>query len=374
MIYLDHNATTPLDERVLEAMMPYLNSHFGNPSSLYRIGRASRSAIETAREQVATLLNTQPSQVIFTSGGTEANNIALHSLSIRTIEGTIGIGSTEHASVQAPAKILQQKGKAVLTVNVDTDGYADLQQLQALLTQQTLSGLSLMWANNETGVIQNINALSDLIKPYDTLWHCDATQAAGKIPIHFDQTGIDLLSISAHKLYGPKGIGALAINHSVEVNPLHYGGGQEKGLRGGTENVAAIVGFGKAAQLANEELEQRQQHVLQLRDQLEMGLKQLPATTIFAHDSERLSNTCQFGIQGTDGEMLLMQLDRKNIAVSSGSACNSQQHDASPVLTAMGVDPTLARSAIRISLGTSNTAADIDQLLGELKHLLPNPR
>lgn len=198
MVYLDHNATTPLDERVLAAMMPYLGNHFGNPSSLYRIGRASRSAIETAREQVAALLNTQASQIIFTSGGTEANNIALHSLSTQATDGTIGIGATEHASVQAPAAILQQKGKTILPLNVDSNGYIDLQQLQELLTQQALSGLSLMWANNETGVIQNINALSKLIKPHDTLWHCDATQAAGKVPIHFDQTGIDLLSISAH--------------------------------------------------------------------------------------------------------------------------------------------------------------------------------
>lgn len=367
MLYFDHNATTPLDARVLEAMLPFLQDWYGNPSALYRLGRASRSAIATARAQVAALLGVQEEQVIFTSGGTEANNLALKQV---RPGGRLVVSAVEHPSVMVPAQHLQQQGYLLDVADVDAGGH--LQQA-ALATRAWQTGdlLSVQLANNETGVLQTITELAEQLRAKGVIVHCDAVQAVGKIPVKFSQTQADLLSISSHKIYGPKGCGALIVAPGMAIQPLIAGGGQEQDQRSGTENVPAIVGFGKAAELALAELTNRTQQLLALRTYLEQQLKTITGAVIFAEHSERLPNTVQWGMAGVDGEMLLMQLDRKGIAVSSGSACSSGAGEPSSVLTAMGVPALLAKSAIRISLGYQNTQADIDLFMQQLTPLLP---
>ncbi len=368
MVYLDHNATTPLDERVREAMLPYLGDFFGNPSGLYRLGRLSRSAIDAAREQVAALAGAEPSEVIFTSGGTEANNLALKGLAGSLSKGVIAVGATEHPSVGEPSRYLAGQGWRLETIPVDRDGRPEISFL-AKLPGDVFRFASLMLANNETGVIHDIVPLAERARERGGFLHCDAVQAAGKIPLDFKSTGAHLLTLSAHKLYGPKGVGALVAERSVPLEPLLHGGGQERGLRSGTENVAAIVGFGKAAELALSELEQRRSRLSCLRLRLEAGLAVVPGVTIFAERADRLPNTVQFAIAGFDGETLAMKLDREGFAVSSGSACASGGGEPSPVLTAMGVAADIAKGAIRASLGQDNSEADIDRFLEALARL-----
>ncbi|SCN46987.1 Cysteine desulfurase [methanotrophic endosymbiont of Bathymodiolus azoricus (Menez Gwen)] len=362
MIYFDHNATTPIDERVLQAMLPFLTHFYGNPSSLYKLARLSRSAIDTAREQVAQLVHARPEQVIFTSGGTEANNLALKGTQHNT---KLLTSAFEHPSIL--------ESERTERVSINSQGYIDQLDLQVKLNQ-VFDLASFMLVNNETGVVQDIASLSSLVKGKGHLMHTDAVQAAGKIPVDFQALGVDLMSISSHKIYGPKGCGALigALEHITK--PLLTGGGQESGLRSGTENVAAIVGFGKAAELAYLELEKRQAHCLQLRLYLEQQLLELPGLCIFAPASQRIANTVQFGIEHCIGEMVLMQLDKKNIAVSSGSACASNEPAVSHVLSAMGIEKSIAQSAIRVSLGKDNTQQEIDTFVQILKHIIKQAR
>ncbi len=362
MIYFDHNATTPLDERVLQAMLPFLTHFYGNPSSLYKLARLSRSAIDTAREQVAQLVHARPEQVIFTSGGTEANNLALKGTQKNT---KLLTSAFEHPSIL-------ESGKTEL-VGVNSQGYIDQLDLKKKLNKN-FDLASFMLVNNETGVIQDIASLSSLLKGKATLIHTDAVQAAGKIPVNFQVLGVDFMSISSHKIYGPKGSGALIGSLEHITKPLLTGGGQELGLRSGTENVAAIVGFGKAAELAYAELEQRQAHCLQLRQYLEQQVQELSGVYVFAQASERIANTVQFGIEHCIGEMVLMQLDRKNIAVSSGSACASNEPFTSHVLSAMGIEKSIAQSAIRVSLGKDNTQQEIDSFVQTLKQIIEQAR
>ena len=362
MIYFDYNATTPVDERVLQAMLPFFSSFYANPSSLYKLARLSRSAIDTAREQVARLVNARPEQVIFTSGGTEANNLALKGC---LPQARVLTSAFEHPS------ILQSLANAE-QVGVTRQGYID-QQCLAQLNQksdQLFDLASFMLVNNETGVIQDIANLSAIMKQQGALVHTDAVQAAGKIPVDFQALGVDLMSLSSHKMYGPKGCGALIASAEILENPQLTGGSQEAGLRAGTENVPAIVGFGKAAELAYLEQEQRSQQCLKLRTRLEQQLLDLPGISIFAQDSKRVANTVQFGVQDCVGEMLLMLLDQQGIAVSSGSACASSDSSTSHVLMAMGIKEQLANSAIRVSLGQENTAQEIDEFVQQLEQIL----
>jgi len=370
VIYLDHNASSPLDERVLEAMRPYLSTFYGNPSSLHRLGRISRGAIDTARGQVAALVGAQPAEIVFTSGGTEANNLAIKGLAGRLQPGTVALGATEHPSVSAPMARLRLRGFKIHTLAVDGAGRLAEAGLAALAASD-LRFASVMLANNETGVIQDISRLAETVRAAGAYLHCDAVQAAGKMPVDFKTCGAHLLTLSSHKIHGPKGVGALVVGKTVELEPLLEGGGQERDLRSGTENVAAIVGFGKAAELALAELESRRAHWLALRRRLEAGLAQLPGVTVFAQNAPRLPNTIQFGLSGIDGEALLMALDRKGFAVSSGSACASGAGEPSPVLLAMGVDVETAKSAIRASLGKDNRETDIDAFIAAL-HIIAN--
>jgi cysteine desulfurase len=365
MIYFDHNASSPLDERVLAVMLPYMHTHYGNPSSLYRLGRITRSAIDTAREQLAALTNSTPEQIIFTSGGTEANALALANAG----SGRVFISAIEHPSVMETAQARYTKQLTVLPVN--PSGLVDLETLK-LLQPQAGDFVSIMLANNETGVIQNIPDIADYLKTQEVSLHSDAVQALGKLPLSFKTSGLQFMTLSSHKINGPKGCGALLHQAKTHLQALQLGGDQEQGVRAGTENVAAIVGFGKAAELLKQEFEQNHKKILALKVRLEQQLLTIPGLIIFAQHSPRLANTVQFGLYGYQGDMLLMQLDRQNIAVSSGSACAANSQAPSPVLTAMGIDAALAKSAIRISLGKTNNEQEVDQFVQVLKKLLNN--
>jgi cysteine desulfurase len=368
-LYLDNNATTALEPRVLQAMMPFLQSLYGNPSSVHRFGRLTRDAIEQARVQVAKLAGAQPGQVIFTSGGTEANNLAIIGPLAHRPPARLAVSRIEHASLMEAAKKLSRSDWQLDLIDVDAscrlleDSFID-----SLHTDTQL--VSVMLANNETGVLQDVKKLAGFARDKGVLFHTDASQAAGKMPLDFAGSGVHLMTLSAHKMYGPQGAGALIADRSVEIKPLILGGGQERDLRSGTENIAAIVGFGMAAELALQDLQSRSEQCRALRDALVTALSELPSVKLFAQDAERLPNTVQFAVDGFTGEALLMQLDRKGIAVSSGSACHSGQTEPSHVLLAMGVDEMMARSAIRVSFGKDNTAEDVKQFMDTLNTIV----
>jgi len=365
MIYFDHNAATPIDERVLEAMLPYLKTVYGNPSSLYRFARIARSAVDTARAQLAELIDTDPEQIIFTSGGSEANAMALANAG----DGAIFVSAIEHPSVIENALA---RPNIVKVMAVEKSGLIDPVKFKDVDFQNG-DFVSIMLANNETGAIQDIAAVAEELTDRGVTIHTDAVQALGKIPLSFRRLGVQLMSLSSHKIYGPKGCGALVFAKNIVLQSLIRGGDQEQRLRAGTENVPAIVGFGKAAELARNELLARRTRIHSLKERLEYQLLKIPGLQIFAQQAPRLPNTVQFGIAGIKGEMLLMQFDRQNIAISSGSACAAGSGESSPVLTAMSVEPLLANSAIRVSLGKDNNEQDIDQFVSVLKTLLAIP-
>ena len=368
--YLDHNATTPVDPRVVEAMLPYLAGPYGNPSSLHRYGRLARDAVERARGQVAALVGAQPGEILWTSGGTEANNLALKGLCQGAPQGRVLYGATEHPAVMEAAESLRAQGWMVEPVMVDGRGLIEASAFQAQLRAGPLRVVSLMRANNETGVVQDLAPWVGPVHAAGGWLHVDATQAAGKLPLDFAALGADLMTVSSHKLYGPKGVGALVLRAEVDLQAQLHGGAQEKGLRGGTENLPAIVGFGAAAELAAAELAQRAAHCLALRERLDAGLRALPGLRLFADGVERLPNTSQFGLEGWEGEALLMHLDRLGYAVSSGSACASGSGEPSHVLLAMGIDPLTAKGAVRVSLGKDSREAEVDGFLAALRGLL----
>ena len=366
MIYLDHNATTPLDPRVLEAMLPFFQNFHGNASALYRSGRIARSALDNAREKLAALIDARPEQIIFTSGGTEANNLALHQL---PNHAKIVISASKHPSVTLPALIKQTEGNDLIISEVDTKGILKADFIDQTLWQKG-DMVSVQLANNETGVLQPVDEYYQRLSEKQLILHTDATQAVGKIPVNFSQLPVHLMTLSSHKINGPKGCGALVVAQDFQITPMLYGGGQEQNYRAGTENIAGIVGFGKAAELALAEMTQRQQHLLALRHQLEQGLRNIPDITLFSETVARLPNTIQWGKPNLDGEMLVMQLDRLGIAVSSGSACASGGGKPSQTLRAMGVPEALAKSAVRVSLGYSNTEVEVATFIKTLHKLV----
>ena len=368
-VYLDHNATTPLEATALEAMLPYLREQFGNPSSVHRQGRRARAAIDAAREHVAALVNAHPSQIIFTSGGTEANNLAIQGVAAKHSPGRILIGATEHPSVAEAATSLADRGWHIEHLPVDDQGCLRHDVLEKAL-RPVPALVSVMTANNETGVVQDMAAIAAFVRDNGALLHTDAVQAAGKIALDFSASGAHLMSLSAHKIGGPKGVGALIVDKAVDMKPLLHGGGQEKGRRSGTENVAAIVGFGAAATVVRERLAAYGLRLLRLRELLEAGLRSFPGVEIFAANAQRVPNTVCFGVHGMEGETLVLNLDRLGFAVSSGSACASGSNEPSPVLLAMGVDRELARSSLRVSLGWNNTEIDVEEFLRALSTVL----
>ena len=369
-VYLDHNATTPLDARVLDAMRPYLTGPYANPSSQHRYGRAARDAVETARRQVAALVGADPGEVIFTSGGTEANNLAIKGVAARSARGRLLHSPLEHPCVIEPLQALARAGWTVEPLVVDADGRVDLAELERQLRGGDVRLVSCMVANTETGVIQDAARIGAAARRAGAIFHADAVQAAGKIPVSFPDSAAQAMSLSSHKLYGPKGAGALIADAALDLEPLLHGGGQERGLRGGTENVAALVGFGVAAELALAELASRTTHARQLRDRLESALARLGAPRIFGAGAPRVPNTVQFAVPGVHSATLLGLLDKQGFAVSSGSACASGTDEPSHVLLAMGVPADLALCAIRVSFGKDNTERDVDAFVAALGGLL----
>lgn len=372
--YLDHNATTPLDKGVVDVMLPYLRQHHGNPSSLHSQGRLARHAIETAREQVAAWLEVQPTQVIFTSGGTEANNLALSQGIHYGVAQSLAVSAIEHASVLEMGERLRAWGAHLEIIPVDAQGRVTTSGFESILAAARPQLVSVMYANNETGVIQDVAALADKARECGVIFHTDAVQAAGKMALNFEALGVQMLTVSAHKIYGPKGVGALIVDRGLDVQARQVGGGQEAGRRSGTENVAAIVGFGAAAELAARDWRTRQDKSLELRRYFEQRLAVHSEIKVFGAEAERLPNTVFFAVPGIDGETLLMEFDRAGIAVSSGSACDSRKIGPSHVLLAMGVSAEVARCSVRVSLGRDNTRADIDALMAVLEQQLQRLR
>lgn len=361
-IYLDNNGTTLLDPRVLEAMLPYMSHQYGNATSRHQYGRAARQALDQAREQVAEACGAHPSQVIFTASGTEANNFAIRGMATTNESAKqIAVSAIEHPAVTRPAFALRENGYRVAVIAADHFGKIDPLSLDVALEKPT-SLVSVMLANNETGVIQDIAHLAEIAKSKGTLFHTDAVQALGKISLNFESLGVNAMTVSSHKINGPQGAGALILDKRVDIKPLLHGGGQEKGLRSGTENVAAIVGFGAACALLNDELASRAQTTEKLRNALELGIHKMGAS-IFGDKSPRLPNTSFFAFNEIEGETLVMALDRKGFAVASGSACSSDSTEPSHVLMAMGIASDLARGAVRVSFGANNTQAQLDAFL-----------
>ena len=368
-VYLDHNATSPMHPQVADAMMPFLKNPTGNPSSLHSFGRMARSAVESARTEVADLLGCSSDAVIFTSGGTEAKNMLLKGYVERTSERPVVSSEIEHPSILEPLRQLQSDGQAVVLLKSDCDGMIDLAAAGKVLPDANAQLLTIIYANNETGVIQPVGELAAMVDRDSCLVHSDATQAAGKIPLDMSQLDIDAISFSAHKLRGPQGVGALVVNRKPR-NVLISGGYQENRLRGGTENVAGIVGLGKAAQVARLEMAHKKHHLEQLRDVFEARLKTIPGSVVFGQRVPRLPNTTFFALPHYHGETLLMELDRAGFALSSGSACHSAVTKPSHVLTAMGVDDSLALNAIRVSFGMENSLRDVEMLVTKLQELV----
>lgn len=364
-VYFDHNATTQIDARVLDAMLPWMRAQSGNPSSRHQFGRAAREAVAQAREQVARACGAQASQVVFTASGTEANNLAIKGLADYVPQGQILSSAVEHPCVTRSAMAMRALGHTSNSIPVDSDGKINRAEMKAQLSQAT-SLVSVMLANNETGVLQDVAELAEIARAHGSLMHTDAVQALGKIALNFNDLNVHAMTVSSHKLHGPQGAAALILDKRVDIQPLLHGGGQERGLRSGTENVAAIVGFGLACELASQQLADYQSHTLSLRTQLETGLAAMNAS-IFGGQSIRLSNTSFFAMDGIEGETLVVALDRKGYAVASGSACSSDSTEPSAVLLAMGVQEELARGAVRVSLGTQNSAQQVADFLQHLQ-------
>jgi cysteine desulfurase len=367
-VYLDHNATTPLDPRVLEGMLPYLVQQYGNASSRHEYGRAARRAIDEARQRVAFAVGAHPTEVVFTSGGSEANNLFIKGAAACLTPGVVAISAVEHPCVREPAKQLQRNGWKLREIAVDENcRVAGADFLAALDHKPAL--VSVMLANNETGAVQDVEALATQAKAARAWFHTDAVQAFGKRALDFralNAAGVHAMTLSAHKLGGPKGAGALVVDKRVELQSLIAGGGHERGLRSGTENVAAIVGFGLAAEFAMASLDVRAGHLAALRVDLDAGLAEQGAV-LFAAAAERLPNTSYFAFAGIDGETLVGKLDRAGFAVAAGAACSSANPEPSQVLLAMGVAPSLARGAVRVSLGPDNTEAQVREFLAALR-------
>ena len=367
-VYFDHNATTPVDPAVLEAMLPWFSGQFGNASSRHEYGRAARKAIDEARGKVAAAVGAHATEVVFTSGGSEANNLFIKGAAACLKPGVLAVSAVEHPCVIKPAEQLARRGWQLHRLAVDVEGRVDEAAYRRTLSLNPKL-VSVMLANNETGVLQDVGVLAEMARDAGAFFHTDGVQALGKIAVDFralNARGVNALTLSAHKLGGPKGAGALVLDKRIEIEPLIAGGGHERGLRSGTENVAAIVGFGAACELATQGLAERAARLSALRQRLEDGLRAMGAT-LFGDGAKRLPNTVYFAIAGFDGETLVAHLDHAGYALASGAACSSANPEPSHVLQAMGVPDGLARGAVRASLGAGNTSAQVDAFIDALR-------
>ncbi|MBV9463655.1 MAG: cysteine desulfurase NifS [Verrucomicrobiae bacterium] len=374
MIYLDNNATTRIAPEVFEEMVPYLTEYWGNPSSAYRFAQEARSAMEKARDQVAALLGCEPREIYFTSCGTESDNAALQSALRVTGRRKIVISAVEHSAILNHGEQLAKQGIQVVSLPVDSQGLLSLADFEKAVDEETAI-CSLMWANNETGVLFPVEELAEICKLKGVLFHTDAVQAVGKIPIEMRRNKIDYLSLSGHKLHAPKGVGALYIRRRVKFSPYLIGGHQEQGKRGGTENVASIVALGRASELVLERIADEQTRVRAMRDRLEdFILKEIPATVRNGDAEKRLPNTTSIGFEGVDAESILAMLDQETICCSSGSACTTGSPEPSHVLRAMNVPLARAKGSLRFSFGFYNSEADVARVEQTLPGILKKLR
>jgi cysteine desulfurase len=366
-VYLDYNATTPIDPRVLDEMMPYLTENYGNPSSIHSFGRKGKEALDRAREQVSQLLSASPKEIMFTSGGSESANFAIKSTALSSLKekgNHLITTEVEHECVLESFKFLEKQGWQVTYLGVNSEGVLDLDELRDSISQETIL-VSCMYANNETGVIFPIDKIAEIVNERGVIFHTDAVQAAGKVYINLEKIPVDLLSISAHKFYGPKSVGALFIRDSlsqrISLTPLIHGGGQERGKRSGTENIPGIVALGAASNIASDEMQKDEYRIIELRDQLLSRITQdIDGIKLNGLPENTLWNTLNLSIEGVQGESLAMNLDIEGVAVSTGSACSEGTIDPSHVLSAMGLSKDEAASSVRISLGRFTDEEDID--------------
>jgi cysteine desulfurase len=365
-VYLDNAATTPLDQRVLEAMLGHLRGPRGNPSSLHAAGASAREAVEAARAAVAAMVGASPGEILFTGGGTESDNLAVLGLARAASPEKLHavVSRVEHAAVREAARRLETEGYEVTRVGVDSDGLVDPAEFEDALRRDTALA-AVVWANNEVGTVEPIEELAEICAERGIPLHSDAVQAAGRLPLDVVEVPVSTLAISGHKLYGPQGVGALYVREGVAIDPIVFGGGQERGLRSGTENVAGLIGLGEAARLASEELEERIRHETRLRDRILAGVAEFPGVRLNGHPRERLSNNVHLTVEGVEAEGLVLFLDSFGYAVGSGSACasGSAGHKASPVLLAMGREEREAFSSVRITVGKDNTVEEVEGFL-----------
>lgn len=376
-IYLDHAATTPLEPEALEAMLPWLTTHHASASTRYTPGRQAARSVDDAREQVARLVGAAPEEIFFTSGGTEANNWAIRGAATAQARGGgwIVASAIEHHSVLEPCHALERQGYEVKLLGVDGEGTIRSDALEETLNDSPPRLLCLMHANNEIGTIQPVEAAGRMARVREIHFHVDAVQTAGHIPVNVAGIGCDTLALSAHKLGGPKGIGALYLRRGATVENLHLGGSQERGRRAGTQNVAGIVGFGKAAQLALERMETEMTRLTALRDELIRGIEaRIPGARLSGHRTHRLPNNVNFSFEGVASDDLLLRLDLAGICASAGSACTSDSLEPSHVLLALGQTPAQAHGALRLSLGRGNDAGDVERALALLPDLVARLR
>ena len=375
-IYLDHNATTPLRPEVLEAMLPFYRETFGNPSSVHHFGREAHQHLEAARAQVAAAIRAQPEEIVFTGGGTEADNLAIQGavFANRKKGNHIITSRIEHHAVLRTCQFLEKQGFPVTYLPVTKEGQVDPEEAKRAIRKETVL-ITIMAANNETGVLQPIREIGALARGNGIIFHTDAIQALGKIPLSVEETPADLISLSAHKIYGPKGVGALFIRKGVRVQPLILGGHHEHGKRAGTENVAGIAGFGKACELARSELPEEAARLTLLRNRLcsDIGEK-IESVHLNGHPAERLPNTLNMSFAFVEGEGIVLGMDMKGVAVATGSACTSGSLEPSHVLNAMGIEPALAQGSIRFSLGRENTLEDVRYTVNALAEVVARLR
>jgi cysteine desulfurase len=363
-VYLDHNASTPVDPRVLDAMLPFLREDYGNPSSLHWFGQRARAAVEEARARVAALVGAEPAEIVFTASGSESDNMALRGVAAKATPARAGVvcSAIEHHAVLNTAKAMREEGRAVGIARVGGSGILDLDDLAARV-DDTTAVVSVMLANNETGALQPVAEAARIARARGAIVHCDAVQAAGKVPVDVRALDVDLLTLSAHKICGPKGVGCLYARRGTPMAPLVRGGGQERNRRAGTENVAGVVGFGAAAVLAGEGPGAEAARLAALRDRLERRLLAVPGA-LRNGGEPRLPNTANVSFEATEAEDLLIALDLEGIAVSTGAACAAGGVEPSHVLRAMGLPPERVQSSLRLSLGRGTTEADVDHAAG----------
>lgn len=372
-VYMDNAATTQTYQEVVDAMIPFFSKHYGNASSLHSLGRKAHEALEKSRQNVSGLISADADEVIFTAGGTESDNIAIKGIAYKKKKGHIITSSIEHPAVLETCRYLEKQGFDVTYLGVDQFGMISLDDLKEAIRDDTIL-ITIMHANNEIGTIEPISEIGKIAKENDIVFHTDAVQSVGKVPIDCDKMGIDLLSISSHKIHGPKGVGALYVRKGVKLEPIIHGGGHEKGIRSSTENIAGIMGLGKACELAKINMEENISYLTKIRDKLIDGVLKIEESYLNGHPTNRLPNNAHFRFSAIEGESLLLSLDEEGIAASTGSACSSKKLAASHVLMAIGLSEVDAHGSLRLTLSRKNTNEDVDYVLEVLPEVVERLR